>query len=88
MKPEQMVEHLKELAEKLGIDVSEQNFATAGVPVRSGYCKVKEQQRFIIDKHLTPQKKAKLLAAFLSRCPIENIFVLPKVREFLESNKL
>lgn len=87
MKPEQIFQHLKELAEKLDIMVSEQSFATASIPVKSGYCRVRGQQRFIIDKHLTLHKKNAILAKFLSRFAIENIYVLPKVREFLESHK-
>jgi hypothetical protein len=87
MKPEQIFQHLKELAEKLDIRVSEQSFATASIPVKSGYCRVRGQQHFIIDKHLTLHKKNKILATFLSRLTIENIYVVPKVREFLESYK-
>jgi hypothetical protein len=87
MKPEQIFQHLKELADKMDIMVSEQNLSTVDVPVKSGYCKVKGRQRFIIDKHLTLYKKNKILATFLSRYPIEDIYVAPKVREFLESHK-
>lgn len=87
MKPEQIFQHLHELAEKLDIKISEQNFSAAGIPVKSGYCKVKGQQRFILDKHLPLYKKNRILAAFLSRYPIEDMYVVPKIREFLESNK-
>lgn len=87
MKPEQIFQQLKELAEKLDIIVSEQNFASASIPVKSGYCKVKGQQRFIMDKHLTLYKKNKILATFLSRYSIEDIYVVPKIREFLEGHK-
>jgi hypothetical protein len=87
MKPEQIFLHLTELAEKLDISVSEQSFTSANIPVKSGYCKVKGQQRFIIDKHLTLHKKNKLLATFLSRFALDDIYVVPKVREFLDSHK-
>jgi hypothetical protein len=87
MKPEQIFQQLKELAEKFDITVSEQSFASASVPVKSGYCKVKGRQRFILDKQLTVHKKNKILATFLNRYSFEDIYVVPKVREFLESHK-
>jgi hypothetical protein len=84
MKPDQLYEHLKALLEKMGIIVSEQNFKTSGIPVRSGYCKVKDQKRFIIDKHLSIHQKNKLLAIFLHQYPLEDSFIPPKVREFIQ----
>lgn len=87
MKPEQISQHLKELAEKLGIKVSEQNFTGSPIPVKSGYCKVKDQDWFILDKNLPLNKKNRILASFLNRFPTENLYVVPKVREFLEWNR-
>ncbi|MCG6893314.1 MAG: hypothetical protein LJE65_06880 [Desulfobacteraceae bacterium] len=83
MKPQQRLQALKELAEKLGITVSEQNFRVTGVPVKSGLCKVKEQDLFILDKHLSVHRKIDALADCLSRFPHESIYVVPAVRELL-----
>jgi len=49
MKPEQIYQELKDLAEKLEITVSEQNLRTAGIKVKSGLCKVKGKNMFIMD---------------------------------------
>jgi hypothetical protein len=87
MKPDQLYEHLKEVLEKMGVSVSEQNLKTSGIPVRSGYCKVKGQQRFIIDKHLRIHQKNRILASFLQSCTLEDTFIPPKVREFIQSQK-
>ena len=38
MKPEQLYAELNDLANTLGVQVSEQNFRTAGIRVKSGYC--------------------------------------------------
>ena len=51
MKPEQLYQHLKELAERFDITVSEANFRNAGIRVRSGFCKVRGKKRFIMNKH-------------------------------------
>ena len=87
MNPEQIYQQLTELAEKLDIQVSEQNFRTTGVPVKSGFCIVKGQQRYIIDKHLSISKKNHLLANFLGRFQLDNIFIVPKVRDFIKNQK-
>ena len=83
MKPQQRLQALKELAEKLGITVSEQNFRVTGVSVQSGLCRVKEQDMFILDKHLSVHRKIDVLADCLSRFPHESIYVVPAVRELL-----
>ena len=84
MKPEQLYQELKDLAEKLGIQVSEQNFRTAGVHVSSGYCKVKGKDHCIIDKHLRLSQKVDVLAECLGALPIESIYIVPAVREYLD----
>lgn len=84
MKPEQIYQELKDLAEKLDIQVSEQNLRTAGIAVRSGMCKVKGKNMFIMDKHKSIRKKIKILADDLAEIPHENVFVVPAIRELLE----
>jgi len=85
MKPEQTYQDLKELAEKLGVVVSEQNFRSTGIKAKSGLCKVKGKTNIIIDKQLSLQDKNEVLASCLSKLPHENIFMVPALREFLES---
>jgi len=87
MKPEQIYQELKDLAERLGIQVSEQNLRTAGIAVKSGMCKVKGQSMFIMDKHKTIRKKIKILASHLADIPHENVFIVPTVRDLLEKAK-
>jgi hypothetical protein len=84
MKPEQIYQELKDLAEKLGITVSEQNLRTAGIKVKSGLCRVKGKSLFIMDKHKSIHKKIELLATQLSQLPNEDVYVVPAVREMLE----
>ncbi|MBW2248998.1 MAG: hypothetical protein JRF62_17845 [Deltaproteobacteria bacterium] len=92
MKPEQTYQDLKELAEKLGVVVSEQNFRSTGIKAKSGLCKaksglckVKGKTNIIIDKQLSLQNKNEVLASCLSKLPHENIFMVPALREFLDS---
>ena len=85
MKPEQTFQDLKELAEKLGVVVSEQNFRSTGIKAKSGLCKVKGKNMLFIEKQLSFQDKNEILASCLSKMPHENIFMVPALREFLDS---
>ncbi len=85
MKSEQTYQDLKELAEKLGVTVSEQNLRSTGIKVKSGLCKVKGKDILIIDKKIAFQDKNEILASCLSKLPHEDIFMVPALREFLDS---
>ncbi len=87
MKPDKLYQELKELAEKLGITVAEQNFRNTGIRVKSGFCKIKDQDHCIIDKHIKLNKKTDVLAECISEHPHEDIYVVPAVREYLERFK-
>lgn len=83
MKPEQLYQDLKELAEKLGVTVSEHNFRNTGIKAKSGLCKIKGNRLFIMDKHRSINKKNELLASCLSKMPHEDIYIVPALREML-----
>lgn len=83
MKPEQLYQELQNLANKLGVEVSEHNFRTAGIRVKSGYCIVKGQAQCIIDKHARLSRKVDALAECLSMLDHESVYTVPAVREFL-----
>ena len=84
MKPDQIYQELKDLAEKLEITVSEQNFRNTGIKVKSGLCKVKGKNLFIMDKHKSIHKKIETLASQLVEFPHEDLYVIPAIREILE----
>ena len=85
MKTEQTYQDLKELAEKLGVNVSEQNLRSTGIKVKSGLCKVKGKNVLIIDKNISFQDKNEILASCLSKMPYEDIFIVPALRKHLDS---
>ena len=87
MKPEQIYQELKDLAEKLDVQVSEQNFRTAGIAVKSGVCTVKGQRMLIMDKHKSIRKKIKIVASHLAQIPHENVFIVPAIRDLLEKEQ-
>lgn len=87
VKPHVLLQELKDLAERLGITVSEQNFRKTGIRVQSGFCKVKNQDHCIIDKHLKISKKMDALGECINLFDHESIYVVPAVREYLNQFK-
>ena len=86
MKPEQLYQALMDLAEKMSLTVSEQNLRTAGIKVKSGLCKVRGADMFIMDKHKSVHHKIRILATQLATMPHENVYVMPAVREVLNKH--
>ncbi len=84
MRPEQIYQELKDLAEKLDVTVSEQNFRTSGIPVKSGFCIIKGKMHCIIDKNINLHKKVGVLAETLAGFPHENLYLVPAVRDILK----
>jgi hypothetical protein len=83
VKTDRLYQELKNLAEKLEVEVTEQNFRATGVNAVSGLCKVKGKALFLIDKHKSLHKKIQILSEFLATMPCGEIYMLPAVREHL-----
>ena len=83
VKADRLYQELKEVAEKIGIEVAEQNFRATGVNAVSGLCKVKGKSLFLIDKHKSLRKKITILSEFLGGMPCGDVYMLPAVREHL-----
>jgi 2-phospho-L-lactate guanylyltransferase (CobY/MobA/RfbA family) len=86
MKPNQMYQSLKELAEKLDVTVSEQNLRSTGIKVKSGICRLKGKNILIVDSQLPFNDKNEIIAACLSKFPHENVFMVPALRDFLNKH--
>jgi hypothetical protein len=83
VEPEEILHNLIVLSEKLAIDIRQENFRSTRTKIKSGYCKIKGKDSYIMDKHLPVIQKVNLLGAFLASRPLEDIYVLPAVRQFL-----
>lgn len=83
MKPQQVYEELKNLAEKLGVEIKEENFRITGIKVKSGLCVVRGKQLFVMNKHNKIHKKVALLAECLRKFEHDEEYVVPAIRELL-----
>lgn len=87
MKSDRLFQELLNVMEKLNITVSEQNLRKSGINIKSGFCKIKGKDCFILDKELAINKKNGILTEFINKHEYDNIYIVPAVRDFLDKNK-
>lgn len=79
MTHEQLLRELEELAEKSGISIRYEKGDFDG-----GYCILKAERIIVINKRLAVQKRTSILAQALAEVGIEELYLKPAVREFIE----
>jgi hypothetical protein len=79
MKHEELIEELGGVARQLGVTVRYERGDFEG-----GYCILKEQKLLLINRRLLPQRKAAVLATALNEIGLDNLYLKPAVREFIE----
>ncbi|MFA5404631.1 MAG: hypothetical protein WC358_06825 [Ignavibacteria bacterium] len=78
-KQELIVSELIDVFKNIGYDVRIEKGSFKG-----GFCLLREQKLFLLNKNIEPAKKIFFLARNLSELGIENIFVKPEIREIIE----
>jgi len=81
-----LLQHLEGLAAQLGIEVRYENLADDEITIHSGGCKLLDRNLILIDRHQPPAECARILARELSRYDLENLYILPRVREFIQTS--
>ena len=84
MKQDQIYQELVELLEKFDITVSEQNFKATRTKTKGGFCIIKNEKFFILDKDLRINRKIDLIIDYVRTLPHEDIYVVPVVRALLK----
>lgn len=79
MKHEEMIRELHEVAQQLGITVRYEKGDFEG-----GYCVLKDAKLLLINKRLMPPRKASVLALALREIGLDNVFLKPVVRQYIE----
>lgn len=88
MKPEQIYQHLLDVAEKVQVTVSEENLRRTGVKAKSGLCRIHGKDMYIMDKRATIRAKVSLLAACLAHWHLDDIYIVPTVREIIQKHRM
>ncbi|MCZ6776696.1 MAG: hypothetical protein O7D34_09595 [Ignavibacteria bacterium] len=79
MKHEEISQELHELAKQLGVNIRYEKGDFEG-----GYCTLKDEKVVLINKRLMPTRKAAVLAVALQEIGLNNIYIKPVLREFIE----
>ena len=87
MQNEGLLTALESLAEQLQIPVTYATLETEELPGRGGLCVIHGERRIIIERTLLTREKARLLAIGLAQFDLEDVFLLPAVREAIERAK-
>ena len=79
MKVDQIILELEGIAQQLGISIRYEKGDFEG-----GYCILRDTKMLIVNKRVQPQRKAAVLALGLNDMGLENLYVKPALREFIE----
>lgn len=79
MKHEELIEELQSVAQQLGITVRYEKGDFEG-----GYCILREQKMLLINKRLMPVRRASVLALALREIGMENVFLRPALRAYID----
>jgi len=79
MTQEEMTRELEALAAKSGIGIRYEKGDFEG-----GFCVLKDERLIVVNKKLPPQRKSSILAQGLAEIGIEEMYLKPVVREFIE----
>ena len=79
MKDEQILKELELLASSSGIAVRYEKGDFEG-----GFCVLKAERLIVVNKKLPPSKKSSVLAQGLAEIGIEDRYLKPAIREFIE----
>ena len=79
MTQEQMLKELEALAANSGIGIRYEKGDFEG-----GYCILKAERLIVVNKKLASAKRASILAQGLAEIGIDEIYLKPAVREFIE----
>lgn len=76
----QLLQELEALAERLSIEVSDATLD--GLP--GGLCKHRGKWRLILDRRLSLPERVDAFLKALARMPLEEVFVVPELREKID----
>jgi hypothetical protein len=84
MQSRQILEHLEDLAERLGVEIVYQRLGEEDFSVRGGLCKVNGTFKVFVDRSKPAIDQIKILAQGLSSFDTEGVYLFPYIRELLD----
>ena len=84
MQNNKVLEYLEDLTFRLGIEIVNEKLGGADFSIEGGLCKVKGVYKIFIDPSAPIEVQIEILARALSSFQIEEVYLLPFIREILE----
>lgn len=81
-----LLEHLEQIALRLGVDLRYENLAYPGIRSAGGFCRVEGKPMILINRKDSRKRQIHILARSLSQLDLEGIFIPPAVRRAIESH--
>jgi hypothetical protein len=79
MKQEELLGELETLATQLGVTIRYEKGDFEG-----GYCILRDARILLVNKRLMPARKTSVLAVAMHEIGLDNVFLKPAVREYIE----
>ena len=79
MSHEELISELHELVYQLGVTIRYEKGDFEG-----GYCVLKDSRLLLVNKRLMPVRRASVLALAMREIGLENVFIKPAVRQYIE----
>jgi hypothetical protein len=84
MQNSKVLGYLEDLAFRLGIEIVYEKLGAADFSIEGGLCKVKGVYKIFMDPSTPIEVQIEILARALSSFKIEDVYLLPFIREILE----
>jgi hypothetical protein len=85
MNENSLLEHLEEVAGRLGVELRYENLTAVGVKSDGGFCKVGGKPMILLNRKDSRRRQIQILARSLNKLNLEGIFIPPAVRKVIEA---
>ena len=83
-----LLQHMEDIAHRLGIELRYENLGANGLRCEGGYCRAVGKQMILINRKDSRRHKIRILAQALNKANLEGVFVPPRVREIIEAQNI
>ena len=84
---EQLLQALEEVAAKIGVKVRYENLVGGPIRTFGGACRIRGEDVVFVDRNLPTIEKLYALGRELQNFDLENVYVAPAARKFLQSER-
>ena len=80
-----VLQHLEEIADRLGVRLRYENLGQSGIRSEGGFCRVSGNPMILINRRDSRSRKILVLAKSLNKLNLDGIFIPPAVRKIIEN---